>query len=233
MILVVSLIFLMSCGKVEPVPGSGNGVGETKKTEALLIDDSSKATIIQICDALKQKAFILSQLVGIPYVFNYSEKKCDEESLSIPLNANVKITSSAAGYKFIQDDGTYFQFSDVETDELGVMTKICAEARSETSLSSPVKASDGNYIFFQTSGISASDCTANSGEACIFLQIGSPVTSATATAAETTEASIHTKDWIKFNVTDPRIGFFTMRKVVTQADCADGKTIERKADFLK
>lgn len=214
--LVIGMIFIAtSCGKVE-IKGS-TGVGEIKNVSPLVVGESEISIISSICQAIAQKTAALPSYINSSAIFSYSRKSCTDKNFGTASDVNATIQSTSLGFKFVLSGGMDFYFSDVETIDRGSMSQICQQLSSQGSLSSPI--SFGNeYLFFTTSGISGSDCSALPLENCISIEKG--------TGDGNGQAKIHTKEWSRYRVqsTGGRVGFFTTKKQLTSLGCAEGSS---------
>lgn len=207
-LLLLAMIILVACGRVD-VPGSGN---ETRSTNPIVVDST---VVRKICDALALK--VPNALVNTQAVFEIASKGCDAENLSAPFDITTTIQNSFNGFSFIQANGFAPYFGAIETTDKGTMSPVCAQLATGT-LTSPI--ANGNEFTFFTTSVAADECSPrSSNEVCILVE--------KASGTGTSAATIHTKEWIRFNLdtTQGRVGWFTYKKQTTTTGCATGKSL--------
>lgn len=212
LIVIMSLFVFASCGKVE-VAGSAL-IGSKKALVPEQLNTTSVARIRSICEALTVKEAAIANSPNTDYMFAGSTKGCADSSFAQLPDTTVRLVDQ----KFVEGAVPYY-FSDVETTTNGVISQIC----SSLSLGvSPIAASANEFIFFTVND--TSECRSGGTEQCILIERG--------TRTSESQAKIHTQEWIKFNLNSPNInnvGFWTFKKRLSQASCADGYHIGRTA----
>lgn len=217
--LFISVFFLFVSCKAKV--NKNEEVTEYKRFEPLMVSAPDFSRIKAICDALSAKESVLSVLVGNDYSFNYSYKGCSEEELSQSSEVPVYLERSGQDFVFKKHSGALFGFSNVETLSKGSMVDICSNL---ADLKSPLQTSINGAIWF-TTFTGPKNCVSDVNHICIQIQKGSH--------ARDMSYKIHTTEWIKFKIRDERIGFFTERLLVSEADCGPGKKIQRKTILIK
>lgn len=189
---------------------------EVRSLDPISVDDPMILSRINaICGALLYKEGILNILTSNQYTFAYSQKDCGK-SAGIPKNVTVSIQDTGSSYVFKSVNGDAFGFSNVETSTSGLMKEIC---QSRTALTNPMQTASG-AIWFSTTP-AKDDCESSSDGYCVQVERGSQY--------DGNSYVIHTKEWMKVQITGSNRGFFTDRKVVSTANCADGQSMERRA----
>jgi hypothetical protein len=216
LILIMTLFVVSSCS---PVPSDNTTIGKIRRFEPLAVTVEDTERMKRICLALSAKEDLLSTLVlsGEKYDFTYSEKGCLDKTISSSKMITTKIVKNEGNYIFKASDNETYFFSDVETTSKGVMSEIC---KNLSGLTSPVQTSSSQALWF-TSFISGQDCQADENTICIHLQSGSVM-------EDGLSYRIHTNQWLKFKVTNGRLGFFTERKLITSLTCSGIETLEKR-----
>ncbi len=212
----ISLLFLLvSCGRVDI--STGTRVGERINTEAVVVDSSQMEIIKSICDAIAKKTELIPNLVNTKVVFSYARKACDSSSFGSVSDVVTFLRLTALGPRFIDSNGAFFYFSEVETTDDGSMAKICQKIKLGQELKNPIT-EGSEYIYFTTSAISGSDCDPKLNEPCILIKKGFDSGSGL--------AKIHTKEWIRFdlNIDEGHQGFFNLKRQVSSVGCEEGKS---------
>lgn len=211
---ILCLLFLMSCE--EQKLKTEDSVGDnTQFIQAPLASDDV-ARLKAICNAVSMKEDQLSVLISSQYTFSYAEKKCGESSIGAAQDVKVSIERPYGNYVFMKESGDNFAFPDVETTSMGVLASIC----KMSSFVSPITTSSTGALWFTTKS-NIKHCSPGSTQYCLHIQKGSLVGNNT--------YKIHTNEWIKFKLDNPRRGFFVERKLISSASCDSKKTIERRA----
>lgn len=213
--LLLALSIFASCESEDPKKLDNTG-GTIEFLEADLPSDDA-ARLRSICSALSMKEDQLDILLSSEYTFNYAQKGCTEAKLGAAKNIKVTIERPYGNYVFMAENGDNFAFPDVETQSNGVLAKIC---QTSGRLKSPFITSSTGATWFTTS-TNVKHCAPSNTQFCVHLQRGSLVQGRT--------YKIHTNEWIKFKLDNPRRGFFVERKLITTANCTSGNNIERQA----
>lgn len=209
--------FLLSVGCVKEnseIPSSGM---EVRRFDPLSVAPEDLSRLKAICDALASKEERLPSLESSAYTFAYSEKGCNESSPVPEKEMKVSIQKEGTNYVFRKGLNENFAFSNVETATTGVMAEICSNIHD---LRSPLQTSSKGAVWFTTFA-RKTDCISDYNSICIHLAKGEYVGDV--------DYKIHSNEWIKFKVREERTGFFTERKLVSNADCGEGKSIEKRA----
>jgi hypothetical protein len=201
---IISLIVLAACGKVET--DTTTNLGNQKLTAPEKLGTSEIARIQTICEALKQKEIGLSTIVSTDYLFGGTAKACTDAGFSTLPDATVRLVDQL-GYKFYDGISPYY-FSDVETENTGILSQICSSLSLGTS---PIMIG-ADYVFFDVKD--STDCVSGSNQQCVVIE--------KATKSSETEAKVHTREWIKVKLDQPNLGFWTYKKRISQASCVDG-----------
>lgn len=202
--LMISLIALAACGKVET--DTTSNLGTSKLTSPEKLKASEIASIQTICEALKQKETGLSTLGSTDYLFSGTAKACTDSGFSPIADATVRMVDQF-GLKFYDGIAPYY-FSDVETENTGILSQIC----SSLSLGFSPIIIGSDYVYFDVAD--NTDCASGGNQQCIRIE--------KATKSSDTEAKIHTREWIKVKLDQPNLGFWTYKKRISQASCVDG-----------
>lgn len=212
-ILILALMILfIGCNKEEEVKTPDT---EVRNFDPLMVDAQDQARLKTICDALDSKEERLPSLETSKYIFAYSEKGCNDSNLGPESDVKVSIQREGTNYVFRKNYDENFSFPNVETSDVGVMSVICANIHD---LRSPLQTSSKGAIWFTTI-TSQKQCASDYNSMCVNIQKGE--------VQSGQRYTIHTQEWIKFKVQDERRGFFVERRMISQADCADGKKIEK------
>ncbi len=214
-VLFLSLLVLAGCGGQVIQENEAEGIETLRTYEPLVPSDIS--TVKKICDALSHKGERLSSQINMPLTFSYAQKDCAEVELPAAKDVRVTIQKPGAFYVFRKADGELFPFPDVETLDEGAMKTICADLDRITT---PFQTSPTSARWF-TTATSSANCRAQGEEVCILIESGSVVTG--------TSYKIHTREWIKFRLTDPKRGFFTERVLRSSGSCEKGSYIQKRA----
>jgi hypothetical protein len=208
--LILFLFVLVSCGKDAPL---NTNVGERRRMDPQPIRDANDlAAYKNICMAIANKSEMLSVSTEGEYVFSYSSKGCSESQMSGPRDIKTYIERiSDSIFVFRSRSGESFPFSDVETDTTGLMSKICANLNND--LKSPIQTSMSGVMAF-------SRCDSDANIECVLIERGT---------LNGDEYTIHTKDWIKFKVTNGRRGFFVQRNQISGTSCPEGQEVMKAA----
>ena len=214
------LLAILSCGKYTV---SGDSSLSTFKSMAPVIvaPGSRDFNDIQaICEAIQAKTTTIEALVSTAFSFTGTAKNCTDSSFSELPDSIVILTKELGSYKF-SEGNSLFYFSDVETSTEGILSQICAKL---PNLASPISVDSNNLLYFSTTDISTSDCLAGNNEICIKIEkaIKSPT-------SKGDMGRIHTREWMSVKVVQPRRGFFTYRKRISEASCTEGNFIGRTA----
>jgi hypothetical protein len=214
------LLMVLSCGKSEII--SETGIGETKSSMPISISSNELANFTAICQAISQKTAALPAFVNGQYVFSVSKKECNESQFAAPSDMTTILENRNGSYKFVENTGNYFYFSDVETTEYGTMSKICEKIKMGEAISSPINFGSES-LFFSMIGISSEDCNTLPNQMCVLIQKGTSVSDG--------QSRIHTKEWIRFDLskTSGKLGFFTLKKTLTSNGCPTGDSQGSKA----
>lgn len=212
---IVALLVVGACGKVDVTGMTQLGTAKPIKPDKLSTTEIARIQLI--CDALRAKDPALVNLVNLDYTFAGSTKGCTDSAFAQLPDTTVRLVDTG-GYKFLEGSTPYY-FSDFETSSSGVLSQIC----NSLSLGvSPIVPNSSEFIFFSIND--SSDCMSGGLEQCIVIERGN--------RSSDSEAIIHTREWIKVKLqsnTTNNVGFWTYKKRVTQASCAEGSYIGRSA----
>jgi hypothetical protein len=214
------LLMVLSCGKSEVI--SETGIGETKSSMPISISSNELTSLTAICQAISQKTSALPSFVNGQYIFTFSKKECTESTFGSSSDMTTILENKNGSYKFVENSGNYFYFSDVETTDDGSMSKICEKIKTGEPISSPITFGTES-LFFSLGGISSEDCNTLANQTCVLIQKGTSVSEGL--------SRIHTKEWIRFDLskTSGKLGFFTLKKTLTSNGCATGDSQGSKA----
>lgn len=219
------LLFLLSCGKSST---TGMRVGEERAFSPLTVSASEKTRLTAICQALASKSQILDQSANTVYRFEVIRKDCKQSSFGALENVDVVIQKPVDRYVFKRKSDNFdFVFPDVETADSGVMGQLCSQL---STLTNPMKLTDGSAIWFSTQAASSGDCAPSGNESCVSLEKGSVIGDAEAAQPS---YKIHTREWLKFQMqpTLARYGFYVQRKTISTAFCAINEELATQADL--
>jgi hypothetical protein len=184
------------------------------------VGSSEHSKIKKICDALQTKSLTISALVNTDYVFSNTTKQCSDTNFSPMADANVKIVNQSGNLKFSEGNNLFY-FSDVETIDTGVLSLICQRL---DNLASPIALDATNFLYFTASDSNSTDCQDDDGLTQRCLKIVRAVT-----VGGSNKHRFHTREWIKVRLDQPRIGFFSYRKLISEAGCVEGQYFGRTA----
>ena len=212
------LLSLVSCLS-EQAPSDSLSLNEVVRFEPLMVTVEDNERINSICNALLDKEDILDVLVtsGNEYLFDYGQKGCSESSFPALKRVRTTIQRSEMNYLFRPKENDVFGFSDVETTTKGVLTQICANTQN---LMSPMQTSSSGALWF-TTFVASEHCQSDAEGICIHLQKGSVV--------DDFNYKIHTNEWLKIKITNGKRGFFTQRKLISNAPCTGKGFVEKRA----
>jgi hypothetical protein len=195
-------------------------VGNVRRYAPLELRDADYSKVFALCKAVAEKEGVLSVLVSSAqeYTFDYAQKDCATESYPPFKSVVTTIQGFDPYYNFQPKNGEIFGFQNVETTKNGIVSEICQSILSGDNRS-PIRA--GTSAVWFTTTTSSEHCLGDANSYCIHVQKGSPV--------DNFNYRIHTNEWMKVKITQPLRGFFTERKLVSSANCANGKTFEKRA----
>jgi hypothetical protein len=217
-LILLSLFILVSCGKIVLPEDTKLGTLKSLKPQAISVGSSEYFKIKEICDAVKTKSVTINSLINTDYIFAGTSKSCADTSFSNIADAEVKLVNQLDLYKFVQGPNLFY-FSDVETEDQGVLGTICSDIQN---LVSPIV--DGtNLLYFTATDIVSSDCLNSPDEKCLKIE--------RAIKVDAENGRVHTREWLKtrINQTKSRIGFVSYRKRISEAGCEDGALFGRTA----
>lgn len=214
-LLLVCFITLISCKMEDQRMGDSTG-GLIELVEGESMQPADAARLTAVCQALSFKSDQLSVMTSQSFVFSYSYKSCDSSKGGVPSMINVTLERPYGNYIFEATHGESFPFPDVETDKVGVLARACANIGN---LTTAYRISETGAMWVTTVSDSKR-CNPDAGNYCVHLQRGS--------LEGGSSYRIHTNEWIKFKLTNPRRGFFTERTLVSTASCSNGKSMEKK-----
>lgn len=215
-ITVLSLSILFSaCGKYEYENSADFNSSKELSPVTLNSDDSKK--LRDICDTLSQKEQTISSMAGNKYVFTDTRKNCTDSGFLPIGESNVTLTNQGGSIKFTEGVGnTLYYFPDVETRSEGVMKEIC----DQTNFESPIRGSDNSLLYFSLRDISPADCQQTTGQTCVQIEKG---------IVDGSKGKIHTREWLRFKLDQPLLGFWTYRKLTSNGGCLEGSYFGRTA----
>jgi hypothetical protein len=212
--ILVILILAVACGKMgEPT----SGIGEEMGREVSQVSAADVASVKVICEALMKKNALAQTLQNTSYSFLVAKKECQDSIFGDKVEVPVIIKNSNDGYVFKQVDESLFYFPQIETHNSGVMEVLCKEVEN---LKIPVRIAD-NYVFFT---VNSPDCPFGKNEMCISFKKG-------LLNKETQKIKIHTSEAVRFRLIEPRVGFYTYRKLLSQSTCETGKEMGREVSL--
>jgi hypothetical protein len=209
--LMISLIALVACGKVETDGNVQLGTSKVTTPEKLSASEISK--IQSICNALVEKEQLISGNLNTDYVMSGSSKGCTDSGFAPIADTSVKLVDQG-GLKFFEGSLPYY-FTDAESGTSGILSQICSGLSVGYS---PIQI-NGDYVFFDVDD--STDCASGGNQQCIRIE--------KAIKSSETEAKIHTREWIKVKLDQPNFGFWTYKKRISQASCVDGYYFGRSA----
>lgn len=191
---------------------------ETIRDSKPVIDASETSRILKVCDALKSRAAALDDLSssGTEYRFDYAQKGCTEAKFPESREVITEIEQGPVYYTFSPTNNEDFAFTEIDTPTRGILKEIC---QFQGTLRSPIPTSLTTNIYW-TTFTDSDDCKESPGTLCVHLQKGSQVTEG---------YKIHTWEWLKFRVTEPRVGFFLERKRISKLSCSKNQTFQIRA----
>lgn len=215
-----SLLLAISCGKTDYT--GKTSLGQEKSFNPISADSALTSKLGIICQALGQKAQVLPQLAGVSnFVFDLSKRGCSDLSAGPVVPTTVQIQKPYNDFQFkLVGTSTDFVFPNVETNTSGVMGEICSALGS---LTNPMKLSNGNVIWMSV-GIQSDNCRGSSTEDCLSIETGY--------LSYTSQLYVvSSQEWIKFVTTmnQPRTGFYTSRRLISNVLCAKDQSQETLA----
>ncbi len=213
------LPFVLMLAACVDAPKTETPSEQERRFEPIETSEEDGRRIDAICRALTLKEELLPVLASgnTIYTFSYSRKECGDRGASLSKAVPTRISESGGYFVFAPTEASEFGFRDVETASKGALEQIC---QNTGRLQSPIQTSRQSALWF-TSFEAGGECEADANHYCIYLQRG------VLTDSETYR--IHTREWIKFRITDEKRGFFTERKIVTSTGCSGRATSERSA----
>jgi hypothetical protein len=219
--LLMTIFLLSSCGKINLPEDSKLATMNSLTSMPMVVGSSEHSKIKEICDALKIKSVTISSLVNSDYVFSNTSKQCSDTSFSPIAEANVKMVNQSGSLKFSEGNNLFY-FSDVETIDTGVLGFICQRL---DNLASPIALDATNLLYFTASDFISNDCQNEPTQRCLKIERAVKV----AVSETEDKGRVHTREWIKVRLDQPRIGFFSYRKLISEAGCVDGQYFGRTA----
>jgi hypothetical protein len=189
------------------------------------VGSNEHTKIKEICDALQVKSVTINSLVNSDYVFSNTSKQCSDSSFSPIADANVKMVNQSGSLKFSEGNNLFY-FSDVETINTGVLGFICQRL---DNLASPIALDATNLLYFTASNFISNDCQDDDGLTQRCLKIERAVKVAVSKTED--KGRVHTREWIKVRLDQPRIGFFSYRKLISEAGCIEGEYFGKTASL--
>lgn len=216
-----SLFILVSCGKIVLPEDTKLGTLKSLKPQAISVGSSEYFKIKEICDAVKTKSVTINSLINTDYIFAGTSKSCSDASFSNIADAEVKLVNQSGLFKFVQGPNLFY-FSDVETEDQGVLGTICSNVEN---LMSPI-ADGNNLLYFTATDLVSTDCLNGPDESCIKVERALKVVT-----DEGEKGRVHTREWLKtrINQSKSRVGFVSFRKRISEASCEDGALFGRTA----
>ena len=217
--LLMTIFLISSCGKINLPEDSKLGQLVDPSTQPIVVGSSEHSKIKEICDALQTKTLTISALVNTDYMFSNTTKQCLDTNFSPMADANVKMVNQSGSLKFSEGNNLFY-FSDVETIDTGVLGFICQRL---DNLASPIALDATNLLYFTASDFISTDCQNEPTQRCLKIERAVKV----AVSKTEDKGRVHTREWIKVRLDQPRIGFFSYRKLISEAGCVDGQYFGR------
>ena len=219
--LLMTIFLLSSCGKINLPKDSKLATLNSLTSMPMVVGSSEHSKIKEICDALQVKSVTINSLINSDYVFSNTSKQCSDTSFSPMADANVKMVNQSGSLKFSEGNNLFY-FSDVETIDTGVLGLICQKL---DNLASPIALDATNLLYFTASDFLSNDCQNEPTQRCLKIERALKV----AVSKTEDKGRVHTREWIKVRLDQPRIGFFSYRKLISEAGCVDGQYFGRTA----
>lgn len=210
---------VVSCGKTDVL--DDQRLNTTNSLEAMKLSGSELENLRDICGALLSKTTTLNALVNTSWVFSGTEKTCKDTAFKDLPDATVSLLNQNGTYSF-GTPASLFYFSDVETSDSGILSRICSKLSS--SLTSPLDPAATDLIYFSTKDFSSSDCPAVTDERCIKIERATNVITSKGPLGK-----VHSREWIRVRVNEPKLGFYTYRKRISVAGCDENYFFGRTA----
>lgn len=217
------LALTASCGKVEVSSDTKLSTFRSIAPEIIRPGTAEFNELKEVCDSIQAKTVTLDALLSTNFLFSNTSKECSAPEFSGMEDSNVTLVNQNGSFKF-NEGANQFYFADVETSRDGVLGQICSQLSSTTPLASPLAQEASSLIYFSTRSFAATDCSANVYERCIKIEKASRDTS-----DNKVRGRVHTIEWIKIKLNEPRRGFFTYKKRVSEASCVPGNFLGRTA----
>lgn len=217
-LLLASILFLASCGQYKVT--TNNKLGEVRVFKSEAVGVEVLQNVQTLCNALTEKASLLGVGVAQTFTFTVSQKSCEETSMSDGKSVDVYTEISGSSYNFKRsDNSSLFIYPDIETHQSGITKELCSRL---SSLSNPIKLSNGNAIWFEVSRNAMTDCAASSTDLCLMVETGLP---------KDGKYTVITRDVLKFQLDRnlPKFGFFSTRKSYSNAFCTGSNYSETSA----
>jgi hypothetical protein len=219
--LLMTIFLISSCGKINLPEDSKLATLNSLTSLPIVAGSSEHSKIKEICDALQVKSVTISSLVNSDYVFSNTSKQCSDTSFSPIADANVKMINQSGSLKFSEGNNLFY-FSDVETIDTGVLGLICQRI---DNLVSPIALDSTNLLYFTALDFVSNDCQNEPNQRCLKIERAVKVS-----VSKTLEKGrVHTREWIKVRLDRPRIGFYSYRKLISEAGCIEGQYFGRTA----
>lgn len=218
--MLLSILAFASCGKVNLPVDTQLATMNSLTPQLMAVGSSEHSKIKEICDAVATKTLTINSLVNTDYVFSGTAKQCAETSFFNIADTAVKLVNQSGGFKFAEGANLFF-FSEVETSDQGVLSEICENLNN---LVSPIAQGTTNLLYFSAVNINSSDCLTTPTERCIKIERATKVNTSTGL-----QGRVHTREWIRTRLEQPKIGFYNYRKVISEAGCIEGQYFGRTA----
>lgn len=213
------LTLLFSCGKYDS-DTTRELIGESRSATALSVSSTDRNNLTSICSALSEKATTLPLPSG-PYTYATRQTDCQNNVL---VDTDVSVTIDTSFLLKKTTDNQDYIFPLAETNTSGLLADICGDL---SLFVNPQVASDGSTAtWITTLGITSNHCSAASGELCVQVEKG--------ILNGDNSYTIHTKEWMRVRVSSTlgKLGFFTVRKRLTQASCAANESQVAEASLI-
>lgn len=219
-IMLLSVLLNAACGKVNLPVDTQLSTMNSITPQLMSVGSSEHSKIKEICDAVATKTLTINSLVNTDYIFGGATKQCGDTSFTNIPDSTVRLVNQSGGFKFAEGSNLFF-FSDVETSDQGVLSTICANLNN---LVSPIALSSTNLLYFTAVNLNSSDCLTTPTERCIKIERATKVNTETGF-----QGKVHTREWIRTRLDQPRVGFYNYRKVISEAGCIEGQYFGRTA----
>jgi hypothetical protein len=213
------LLLALACGRIE-TGDQTRGVGQIVPMNAQPLSAQEASRIQGICQALAAKVARLDTTLPGTQTFAVIDRPCNGGT---EVRADVPVNVQRMGPQFYyvnHFNGSSFIFPNVETPNSDLFAQLC---NAQGTPFNSYRKANGDIVTVTTSSFSG-NCPTTANQQCIQFQTATPSGSS---------ARVHTRELLRFNInpTDPMVGFYTFRSMVSENFCPQGRSFERIAEL--